>query len=214
MWFIDENENQLRTYTRKLTRMMQPEGIQIKPIFPPYRTKEEYISVLNDPETVCIVIDQRLKDTGEATYTGIELAQYLRGINKKLPIYILTNFAGEKEEFAGGEWSVEDIIQKDTLNDEKQAFIIKARILRHINIYEDILNERAKRFNELLRKSLYEELDELELQELEELQFERTAPTLAKEFPELKKLEQVVKTNEELLKMLNRTKDKGTNGNT
>ena len=82
-----------------------------------------------------------------------------------------------------------------------------------MRFYEDILNERAKRFNELLRKSLNEELDETELQELEELQFERTAPTLAKELPELKKLEQVIKTNEELLEMLDRTKDKDTNGN-
>ncbi len=51
IWFIDENENQLRTYTRKLKRMMQPERIQINSIFPPYRTKEEYIVVLDDPNT-------------------------------------------------------------------------------------------------------------------------------------------------------------------
>jgi FixJ family two-component response regulator len=153
IWLIDENENELRTYTRKLKRMM-PDSVQINPVFPPYRKKEEYISVLNDPDTACIIIDQRLKDTGIATYTGIELAQYLRSINQKIPIYILTNYAEAEDEFAGGKWSVEDVIPKDALNNEEQLHTVEARIRRHINIYEDILNARAKRFNELLKKSL------------------------------------------------------------
>lgn len=204
IWLIDENENELRTYTRKLKRMM-PDSVQINPVYPPYRKKEEYVSVLDDPNTACIVIDQRLKDTGVATYTGIELAQYLRGINKKVPIYILTNFAHADDEFASGKWSVEDIIAKDELNDEEQSRIIKARVLRHIDVYEDILNERAKRFNELLRKSLSDSLDEAELKELEELQFERTAATLANELAEQQGLDQIIKTNKELIDILTQT---------
>ena len=61
-------------------------------------------------------------------------------------------------------------------------------------MYGDILDERAKRFKELLKKTLDDSLDEAELEELAELQFERFAPTLAKEVEELQKLEQIAKT--------------------
>ncbi|MFN8453313.1 MAG: hypothetical protein U0401_01355 [Anaerolineae bacterium] len=202
IWLIDENENQLRTYIRKLKRLM-PDSITIRQIFPPYRQKEEYISILNDPSTSCIILDQRLKDTGIATYTGIELAQYLRGVNKKLPIYILTNFAEAEDEFIGGKWSVEDIIPKDALNDEEQLITITARILRRIDIHEDILAERTRRFDELLKKSMKDELSEAELQELKALQFERIAPTLADEIVEQQALDQIIKTNKDLIDLLN-----------
>ena len=124
---------------------------------------------------------------------------------RKIPIYILTNFADEEDEFAGGKWSVEYIIPKEGLSDEEGARTAKARILRHIDVYEDILDERAKRFNELLRKSLNDDLDEAELQELEELQVERAASTLAHELEEVQTLAQIVKTNEKLIDLLNRT---------
>ena len=131
-----------------------------------------------------------------------QLAKYLRCINKKIPIYILTNFPDEKGEFAGGEWSIEYIISKKSFGNEEETQIAKARILRHIDVYEDILDERAKRFNELLKKTLNDSLDEAELEELVELQFERMAPTLAKEVEELQKLEQIAKTNEKLINLL------------
>ncbi|MDM8520363.1 response regulator [Anaerolineales bacterium HSG6] len=201
IWLIDENENESRTYARRLKRLM-PTGILIKRIFPPYRTKKEYIDILDDPSTACIVVDQRMKGTGEVTYSGIELAQYLRSINKKIPIYILTSFADEEHEFTGGEWSVDDIVDKGMLKDEEKAFIIKARILRRIDVHEDLLNKRAQRFSDLLKKSLSNVLDETELQELTELQFERTASTLASELAEQQALDQIIKTNQQLLDIL------------
>ena len=135
------------------------------------------------------------------------MAQHLRDINKKIPIYILTNFADEKDEFAGGEWSVEYIIPKDSFKDNEGARTVMARIVRHINVYGDILDERAKRFNELLKKTLDDSLDETELEELAELQFERTAPTLAREVEELQKLERIAKTNEKLIELLTQNEE-------
>ena len=133
IWLIDEDEQQLKTYCNEL-KMNMPQAVQIETIFPPYRRKADYVStILENPDTACVIIDQRLKETGIATYTGIELAQYLRGINKKIPIYILTNFADEEDEFAGGKWSVEYIIPKEGLSDEEGARTAKARILRHID---------------------------------------------------------------------------------
>ena len=50
-----------------------------------------------------------------------------------------------------------------------------------------------------------DDLDEAELQELEELQVERAASTLAHELEEVQTLAQIVKTNEKLIDLLNRT---------
>ncbi len=65
IWLIDENENESRTYARRLRRLM-PDTIKIERIFPPFRKKEEYITILDDPNTACIVVDQKLKGSGEA----------------------------------------------------------------------------------------------------------------------------------------------------
>ena len=201
IWLIDDIERESTTYSNGLKTDM-PQGFQIETICPPYRRIENYSTLLENPDTACIIIDQKLTETGDATYTGIELAQYLRSINQKVPIYILTSYADE-EDFTGGEWSVEHIIPKDSFN----ARTVIARILRHINVYEDILDGRAKRFNELLKKSLDDSLDEVELEELAELQFEQTAPTLAQEVEELQKLEQIVKTNEKLIDLLSQNEE-------
>lgn len=198
IWLIDDIERESTTYSNGLKTEMS-QGFQVETIFPPYRKIEDYSVLLDNPNTACIIIDQRLTETGYATYTGIELAQYLRSINQKVPIYILTSYADEEDEFTSGEWSVEHIIPKDSFN----ARTVIARILRHTNVYEDILDGRAKRFNELLKKTLDDSLDEAELEELTELQFGRFAPTLAREAEKLQELEQIAKDNEKLIDLLN-----------
>ena len=205
IWLIDDDEEELTTYSNDF-KLDMPQGIQIKAI-PPYPRKIDYVStLLENPDTACIIIDQKLKETRIATYTGIELAQYLRRINKKIPIYILTNFPDDKD-FAGHEWNIEDIISKESFHDEEGAHTAKERIKRHMKVYGDILDERAKRFNELLKKSLDDSLNEAELDELAELQAERTAPTLAKDVEELQKLERIAKTNEELIELLTQNEE-------
>lgn len=205
IWLIDDDEEELTTYSNDL-KLDMPQGIQIKAI-PPYPRKIDYVStLLENPDTACIIIDHKLKETRIATYTGIELAQYLRRINKKIPIYILTNFPDDKD-FAGREWNIEYIISKGSFRDEDGAQTAKARILRHIDVYGDILDERAKRFSELLKKSLDDSLNETELDELAELQAERIAPTLAKDVEELQKLERIAKTNEKLIELLTQNEE-------
>ena len=197
IWLIDDIERESTTYSNGLKTEMSQE-FQIETICPPYRKIEDYSVLLKNPNTACIIIDQRLTETGYATYTGIELAQYLRSINQKVPIYILTSYADEEDEFTGGEWSVEHIIPKDSFN----ARTVIARISRHTNVYEDILDGRAKRFKELLKKSLDDSLDEAELEELTELQFGRFGPTLAEEVEKLQELEQIAKDTEKLIDSL------------
>ncbi len=195
IWFVDEDKRELRTYHRELNSVM-PESIRVEAMLP-FPRKEDYLEVLGDPSTSCMIIDQRLKTTGVAAYTGIELAQYLRGINQKIPIYILTNF--EDDDFSEGEWSVEEIISKSRWGDDVYRGKVIARILRHIDVYEDMLAERQRRFNDLLRRSLSGNLGEEDIVELEALQLERTSVILASEVEQLIELEQIVEKHKQLM---------------
>ena len=199
IWLVDENLDELRTYHKTLKKLM-PTSVEVRDISA-YPLLDDYLPILEEPRTACIITDQKLKVTGIATYTGIELAKFLRKINSKIPIYILTNFPDD-EEFIGGEWSVEDIIKKSELNDEDERLILVARIQRHINVYEDIRGEREERFNYLLNKSLNSDLDNSELQELEALGLQRTAPNLTRELTQIKQMGEVVRAHEELMEQL------------
>jgi len=205
IWLIDENVNELNTYCRDLKKLMS-DSVQIEAIVP-FPLKEDYIStVLENRNTATIIIDQKLKDTGIADYLGIELARFLRSVNHKLPIYILTNFPND-EEFVGSKWSVEDIINKADFTDDEMKLTLKARILRRINVYTDVLKERELKFTNLLRKSLKEELTSDELQEFSELEFHRTSTTFASEIPQLRELEKIVEKHKELMEKFKQTPD-------
>ena len=154
-------------------------------------------------------IDEKLKETGVASYFGIELAQYIRGIDQKLPIYILTNYPNAVA--SSGLWSVEDIVDKGNLDDSQESQILKARLIRRIDVYEDILLDRQKRFQELLRKSLKDELTRDEIAEFDELQLTRTSPILAEELENLAELEELVEEHKRILDRL--TSDGGNDAN-
>jgi hypothetical protein len=181
IWLVDENELEIRTSYRALFKML-PKSVKIEVVFPPFSSMTEYNALLLNPDTVSIIIDQRLKDTGIANYTGIELANYIRSINTKLPIYILTNFSGDFEKFTGRGWSVEDILDKgDFSGADELRKEITARIIRRIDVFDDILADREHRFHELLTKSLSQELSDEDFVELRKLQEARVSAVLADE---------------------------------
>jgi len=199
LWLIDENQDQLKT-SAALLHIILPE-IQIMQRLP-FPLMPDYIALmLNDSETACVMVDQKLKDTGIALYFGIELAQYLRAIDQKLPIYILTNYVDEKEQFEEGQWSVEDIIDKHQISDVNSDYVrtFKARLLRRMDTYGDVLAERQRRFQELLRKSLTSELSSEDIQELQELQGIRGAAIAANEAELLSRVENTLREYQEKL---------------
>lgn len=201
VWFIDDMPDEARIYSRKLQLMLGSE-LEVRPL-EPEPSQDAYVQLLQDPNTVCLIVDQRLFVRGTVTYTGISLAQYLRGINTKVPIYILTNWSNDTDAFAGGEWSIEAIISKeDLIRDERdeQRKTHGARIRRNINIYQDILLGRAARFNTLLHKSLKEDLSEEEVNELDQLQAARASAIVAEELQQLRSLEDIIKQANSLLK--------------
>jgi len=193
IWLFDDDTRQLRTYKSLFERVLPKDAeVQIveQKAFP---HKEDYLDIIGNPNTGCLLIDQRLKERGEVDHTGIELASYLRAINNKLPIYILTNFADVPDEFTGGEWSVEDIIPKKEVGDPEKLRTIISRMLRRMRGYRDLIGDREKRFRYLLKKSLDEELNDLELQELGELKFFRTSAILASELPLQEQLKKILR---------------------
>jgi FixJ family two-component response regulator len=181
IWLFDDEETQLRTYKALLQNALPCNSgarIQAAKALP---HKEDYLKVVNDKLTGCLIVDQRMKETGEADYTGIELAKYLRALNDKLPIYILTNYDAIPDEFSGSEWSVEDILSKKKAGESDTMTIFIARLLRRLKIYQNILGEREQRFSELLRKSLDKRLTKKEINELDELRYQRASTILAEE---------------------------------
>jgi FixJ family two-component response regulator len=181
IWLFDDEETQLRTYKALLQNALPRNSgarIQAAKALP---HKEDYLKVVNDKLTGCLIVDQRMKETGEADYTGIELAKYLRALNDKLPIYILTNYDAIPDEFSGSEWSVEDILSKKKAGESDTMTIFIARLLRRLKIYQNILGEREQRFSELLRKSLDKRLTKKEINELDELRYQRASTILAEE---------------------------------
>ncbi len=195
IWLIDENADQLKTYGGLLSKVFETEGqvYEIKP----KPTKDEMKFVIDDPKTVSIVIDEKLKDTGIAQYLGIELALYFRALNTKIPIYILTNYPEDREDLEPGEWSVEYIIDKENFKSDFDT--IKARMLRNVSFYNDYLDEREKRFNDLLIKSLNSTISQEEIKEFEELQYIRAKSILSDELGVSSELEK--KIQEQLAKI-------------
>ena len=206
IWLIDENETELRTFQRELANRL---GGNVKvEATAPYSKMQDYVKkALSDEKTVGIIIDQRLKNTGKAHYNGTELAEYLRGINPKLPIYILTNYPADL--CSDEESNVEYILGKEDFKNDAKANTIAARILRHIDTYTDILSERGQRFKELLEKSMKHKLARDEYDELEKLKYIRLSPILAGELEKAQKLEQTISANQKLLAQLKGKKKHG-----
>ena len=206
IWLIDEDETELRTFQRELAKRLGG-NVKVEAIAP-YSKMQDYVKkALSDEKTVGIIIDQRLKNTGKAHYNGTELAEYLRGINPKLPIYILTNYPADL--CSDEEPNVEYILGKEDFKNDTKANTIAARILRHIDTYKDILSKRGQRFKELLEKSLDQKLNKAEYSELQELQYIRLSSTSASELEQARKLEQTISANKRLLAQL---KGKKTHG--
>ncbi|WP_413703524.1 hypothetical protein [Pseudomonas sp. Pseusp16] len=203
--FIDEDIDQRETYALILQNCFPAENASITVVeIEPRRNLADMRFLVEDEEIVTIILDEQLKDSGEAQYFGIELASYLRAINKKIPIYILTSFP-DSEELFDGEMTVEDILNKQELPTKKE--VVGARILRGIDNYCDILGARENRFEFLLRKSVTDSLDENETEELSELGYLRNAPFAVSELitadklKKLDELEQVInKLEQELAK--------------
>lgn len=168
--YIDEEPLALRANGRRLQKWFGEEVEVVTQL--PVPSIENMVEVINEINNlVSVVIDQRLTAKGGVKYLGTNLAKELRQVNQKLPIYILTNYVGDIDPQLG---DIEYVLSKDDLADDDRMISVGSRLRRHINVFRDILNEREKRFEELLRKGYESEmLSKTEAAEFKELSFAR-----------------------------------------
>lgn len=192
MLLVDENAEQRRAYTLILTELFEGTGVVIRAIAP-LAKPADYNPIVADGGIAALILDQKMEDGGVG-YTGTELSSFLRGVVPKLPIFILSNFTEEKALFEQGEGDVEYIVDKKVLTDPttRDAQIFKARVLRRLNVFADVLTERAQRYHDLLVKSLTSRLSADEEKELGLLDAERAVPQQATEIVDIKALDQAI----------------------
>lgn len=192
LYFIDDNARDGRANAGALQRLLDAEDIEVRHV-QPYPRMSEYHQLLADPNVKAFFIDQRMKSGSDVNYNGTDLATFLRGHYAKFPIYILTAFKKETAEFEEHQHSVEDIIGKNEIESSApNSKAVRARVLRRIAVYADVLDETEQRFHDLLVKSLTESLTDEELEELDMLETERKILTRGADLTHERKLEQAI----------------------
>jgi hypothetical protein len=182
IYFVDENDAARRANERALNTLIENPDIKVES-FEPFPRFGDYNKVLAHPATAAFVLDQRMKGSGKVTYNGTDLARYLRGIDGKMPIYILTGHVDEMEEFEGSRHLVEYVFGKEEIDDvnSERAKVVKARMLRHLDVFNDVRDAQEQRFHDLLLKSMAEPLSEQEQKEMDQIEGETTAALVAAE---------------------------------
>ncbi len=180
-YLVDENEEQRRAFTLTLNELFEDTGVVIQAIVP-LAVPADYAPLLAEGSVAALILDQKLEDGG-VSYSGTELSAYLRGIVPKLPIVILSNYTDDPALFEKGEGEVEYIISKKVIADPtcRDAQIFKARFLRRLDVFADVLDERARRYHVLLVQSLNKPLNAEELAEMNALEGERLSAVAAAE---------------------------------
>jgi len=197
IWYIDEHKDDLFTYKKQLENILQGK-VKINAIEPSKNIDEMINKILTEKRTVAVIIDQRLGDAvNSVSYNGLDLARAIRQLNNKLPLYILTNYT---DDLSSNEWEIEYVFAKDDFKTEKR--MISERVKRHISIFFNLVDEREKRFAELLKKSISETLTKDEIKEFENLEYFRSAIVLEDEAAKTPKLKEQLDKQEELLKQI------------
>jgi DNA-binding LytR/AlgR family response regulator len=182
IYFVDEDDAARRANARELRALIADDSIHVK-AQEPFSTFADYVPLIADPATAAFILDQRMKGSGKVNYNGIDLARYLRGIDGKMPIYILTGHPDAEGEFDGSKHLVDHILAKSSIEqvDSESAKIVKARLLRQLDVFNDVRDDQEQRFHDLLVKSLQEGLTPAEQDEMNKLEGEATTPVLALE---------------------------------
>lgn len=182
IYFVDEDPPARRANVDALKALLGTAEIDVRGV-EPLKSFADYDPLVASPTTAAFMLDQRMKQGGIVSYNGTELAEHLRGVDAKMPIYILTGYADRTDDFRGSEFRVEDIIPKDEIEDptSEKAKIHKARLLRHLDVFNDLRGAQEQRFHDLLIKSLREPLNAEEQREMDQIEGETTAPILAAE---------------------------------
>ena len=158
--FIDDQDEVRDTYKRRLSRLFRHGEVEVIALQPESNISNMLRQLDSIPWKVMYIIDEDLKYIGEADYTGSELIEKIRMVEREIPIYILT---GDKTKIDNNLGDVEFVIDKADWNASAEEF--KERFFRHIGRYNQIRNEREIRFDELICKHIEKPLSGEELDE-------------------------------------------------
>ncbi|ABA76363.1 hypothetical protein K7459_11510 [Pseudomonas fluorescens] len=195
--YIDEEQIALDSYGRELRKNLPPELEIICTLPEPTLPLMLKFICSMRPRIASIVVDEHLEVAGTADYIGSQLADAYRQLDSKIPIYILSNHPDEIDDNLE---SVEYILSKDDFADGGPALESAiTRMVRHINAYEQIVDEREQRFVLLLKKYVLSEISTEEAKELNELKFWREAPAAIEESTMTLELKRKLDEQEDIL---------------
>lgn len=199
LW-IDEEPDAIQTFLDDVEECFGPEITVIAE--EPQRDVEDMLARIRGIGClVGLVLDERLRETGKANYTGMELTAAVRRFDSKLPVYILTNHAAD---IGDEDHQVEYVLDKEEFLDPAGKQRIASRVRRQTSLYHDILIQRESRYEALLRKSLAEPLSEAEQKEFSDLHFFRGKAVLASEAAASERIRAQLDENQTILDELER----------
>jgi hypothetical protein len=189
---VDENEEQQRAFSLTLGELFADTGLRVIGMGP-LAEPADYLEMLAKGDVAALILDQKMEDGG-VRYTGTQLSTYLRGVSPKLPIVILSNYTDDRNLFEDGEGDVEYVVAKSAIVNptSREAQIFKARLVRRLDVFADLLQERSRRFHDLLVKSLREGLTSEEQTEMGLLETERLLPQQAAELKDIEALDKAI----------------------
>lgn len=192
--FIDDDQEIRDTYELSMNLMFDGEFNIV--CLDVQASLKDMMTLLDDyPDKVSYFIDENLKYSGVATYTGIELIDEIRKIDTKIPIYILSSAADDIDNLIG---NIEFVIDKNDWEDEEREDDLKQRFYRHMNTYKDIKSAQARRFDELFEKSLFSTLSEEELNEFNALNLDRSKKLVDEKLVSKESLTKLYEASKEL----------------
>jgi hypothetical protein len=163
--FMDDQDNVRRIFGQRLKRLFTEIADVI--VLEPLPTTEDMMAKLLSLENVVsYIIDENLTYSGGTNYQGVDLIRKIRELDTKVPIYILTSDTSWVDPLLG---DIEFVVDKVSLNQKENKEKFLQKFTRHLFTYKDIKTDHAKRFDELLIKSLSEPLQPEEQKEYEAL---------------------------------------------
>ncbi|EPR5661307.1 hypothetical protein ACU674_003954 [Klebsiella quasipneumoniae] len=192
--YIDDDFEARATYQEPLQRLFG-DDFDLIAIEPEFEITDMMNSLQQYNNVVAYILDEKMNQLGKAKYLGRNVAEQLRVINSKIPIYIFTAYNDEFDSLYGPA-DVEYIIAKESLSDREKKNSISAKIRRHQDTFSDIKTHRAERLDELLLKSMTDELNDEELQEFRTLNYLRTKSINLQDADIIDALAEKIKENE------------------
>ncbi len=201
--FIDDQKDVRDLFGRRLRRLFK--GIaDVVPLEPLPTIRDMLDHLLSIQNVVSFIIDENLTYSGGTNYQGVGLIKKIREIDSKIPIYILTSDTSWVDPLLG---EIEFVIDKIELNDPSNKSKFLQKFVRHLATYEDIKSDQAKRFDELLIKSLSQPLQQEEKEEYEALNAVRARAFIDESSISERDIELLKESSDKLDRLERRLKD-------